>query len=243
MLSRFFVENLAAQGYLDISYVALIVWAVALEVERPRRGAPVFLLLAAAGLLRPDAWVLSGVYWLWCAWPQRAHGRDRHARLAYLGAGGDRAAGVGRRSTRSSPATRCTRCTRPPAWPRNSDARRGSRACVASVWTYSVRIDKLPVVLGGLIGVPLAVWLAPRRVLVPLAVLVLLVFVFVAEGAAGASVIDRYLMGAGGGAARLLRGRDRRLVDARARLEAAPRVDGRRPRRWCSTARCPPRRR
>jgi hypothetical protein len=44
--------------------------------------------------------------------------------------------------------------------------------------------------------VPIAVWLAPRRVLVPLAVLVLLVFVFVAEGAAGASVIDRYLMGA-----------------------------------------------
>ncbi len=38
LLSRFFVENLAAQGYLDISYVALIVWAIALEVERPRRG-------------------------------------------------------------------------------------------------------------------------------------------------------------------------------------------------------------
>ncbi len=38
VLSRFFVENLAAQGYLDISYVALVVWATALEIERPRRG-------------------------------------------------------------------------------------------------------------------------------------------------------------------------------------------------------------
>ncbi len=67
LLSRFFVENLAAQGYLDISYLALIVWAIALEVEQ-RRGAArrCSLLLAAAGLLRPDAWVLSGVYWLWC---------------------------------------------------------------------------------------------------------------------------------------------------------------------------------
>ena len=37
------------QGYLDISYVALIVWAVVLEVERPRRGTPVFLLLAPPG--------------------------------------------------------------------------------------------------------------------------------------------------------------------------------------------------
>ena len=104
LLSRFFVENLAAQGYLDISYVALIVWAVALEVERPRRGTPVFLLLAAAGLLRPDAWVLSGVYWLWCAWPAE----QPHA-PALPGAGRDRAGRVGRAWTRSSPATRCTR--------------------------------------------------------------------------------------------------------------------------------------
>ena len=91
MLSRFFDENLAAQGYLDISYIALIVWAVVLEVEKPRRGWPVFLLLAAAGLLRPDAWVISGVYWLWCAWPKRAR---LHA-AGVPGFGGDRAGRVG----------------------------------------------------------------------------------------------------------------------------------------------------
>src|SRR5580700_10247929 len=90
MLSRFYDENLAAQGYLDLSYVALIVWAVALEVEKPRRGTIVFVLLAAAGLLRPDAWVLSGVYWLWCAWPRspaagEAPAIDNRRRLLYLG--------------------------------------------------------------------------------------------------------------------------------------------------------------
>src|SRR5271169_2664188 len=37
LLSRFFVESLATQGYLDITYLALIVWAVVLEVQRPRR--------------------------------------------------------------------------------------------------------------------------------------------------------------------------------------------------------------
>src|SRR5258707_7895547 len=79
VLSRFFVENLAAQGYLDISYIALIVWAMVLELERRRRGTPVFVLLAAAGLLRPDAWVLSGVYWLWCSWHA-----DTRTRLKYL---------------------------------------------------------------------------------------------------------------------------------------------------------------
>jgi hypothetical protein len=52
------------------------------------------------------------------------------------------------------------------------------------------------VILGALAGLPLAIWLAPRRVVTPLAGLALLVFVFLAEGAVGASVIDRYLIGA-----------------------------------------------
>jgi hypothetical protein len=192
MLSRFYDENLAAQGYLDLSYVALIVWAVALEVEKPRRGAVVFLILAAAGLLRPDAWVLSGVYWLWCAWPRETGNRTR---LRYLAL-----AAIAPLIWVFADAI----VTGNPLYSLHSTAglaqelgrTQGFSSVVTSVWTYSVRIDKLPVVLGGLIGVPIAVWLAPRRVLVPLAVLVLLVLVFLAEGAAGASVIDRYMMGA-----------------------------------------------
>jgi len=190
VLSRFFVENLTAQGYLDISYVALIVWAVALEVERPRRGAPVFLTLAAAGLLRPDAWVLSGAYWLWCSW--RA---DNRTRLRYLALAAIAPLGW---------VLVDTVVTGNPLYSLSSTAglaqelerTQGLTDVVASVWTFGVRIDKLPVILGALAGLPLAIWLAPRRVLTPLATLILLVFVFVAEGAVGASVIDRYLMGA-----------------------------------------------
>jgi hypothetical protein len=211
VLSRFFVENLAAQGYLDISYVALIVWALVLEVERPRRGTVVFLTLAAAGLLRPDAWVLSGVYWLWCVWPTR---------------GTPPATGAQPQTARGQRRTMTSRtrlrylalaAIAPVAWvlvdgivtgnplyslsstaglAQELERTQGFSTVLASVWTYGVRIDKLPVVLGGLIGVPLAVWLTPRRVGVPLFALVLLVLVYVAEGAVGASVIDRYLMGA-----------------------------------------------
>ena len=72
----------------------------------------------------------------------------------------------------------------------------GFSSVVASVWTSRGADRQAAGVLGGLVGVPIAVWLAPRRVLMPLAALSLLVFVFVAEGAVGASVIDRYLMGA-----------------------------------------------
>jgi len=202
LLSRFFIENLAAQGYLDISYVALIVWAIVLELERPRRGAPVLLTLAAAGLLRPDAWVLSGVYWLWCSWPRKLERASAPARSQALA-----------RSLRYlalaaiAPvvwAVLDAIVTGNPLYSLSATAglaaelerTQGFLSVVVSLWTYGVRIDKLPVLVGGLLGVPLAVWMAPRRALVPLATLIVLVGVYVAEGAVGASVVDRYLIGA-----------------------------------------------
>jgi hypothetical protein len=189
VLSRFFVENLAAQGYLDIAYVALIVWAVALEVERPRRGTPVLLLLAAAGLLRPDAWALSAVYWLWCS--GRADGRTRLRYLALAAVAPVAWVGVD------------TVVTGSPLYSLHSTAglaqelerTQGFVDVLGSVWTFAVRIDKLPVVIGALAGIPLAIWLAPRRVLTPLAAIVVLLGAYLVEGAAGASVIDRYLVG------------------------------------------------
>jgi hypothetical protein len=190
VLSRFFVENLAAQGYLDISYVALVVWATALEIERPRRGPAVFALLAAAGLLRPDAWLLSGVYWLWCAWPV-----DNRTRLRYLGLAAIAPVlwiGVDAWVTGN------------PLYSLHSTSglaaelgrTQGFSEVLSSTWSYAVRIDKLPVVLGSIAGALIGIWLAPRRIPVPLLVLVSLLFVFIAEGASGASVVDRYMIGA-----------------------------------------------
>jgi hypothetical protein len=190
VLSRFFVESLASQGYLDISYLALIIWALVLEVQRPRRGGTVLALLAAAGLLRPDAWVLSGLYWLWCSW--RA---DNRTRLLYLAIAA------------SAPLLWCgvdAVVTGNPLYSLKATAglaqelerTQGLSAVIASIWTFGERIDKVPLIIGALAGIPLAVWLAPRRGLMPLAALLALLGVFVAEGAAGASVIDRYFLGA-----------------------------------------------
>jgi hypothetical protein len=62
-----------------------VIWAAALEAERPRRGTPVFVLLALAGLMRPEAWLLSGLYFLWtflpATWPERV----RFGILTWLG--------------------------------------------------------------------------------------------------------------------------------------------------------------
>ncbi len=57
----------AATASVDVPAAALLMWAVALEIRRPRRGTPVLALLALAGLLRPEAWLLSAAYWLWLA--------------------------------------------------------------------------------------------------------------------------------------------------------------------------------
>jgi hypothetical protein len=252
LLSRLFDANLAAQGYLDLTYVALIVWATALEVERQRRGTQVFVLLAAAGLLRPDAWVLSGAYWLWCAWPALARDgwirarvasargvddersrvavargvddeRSRVASTPAVGRGEVERGGAGGSGERpGGPSPRrllgyvALAAVGPAVWvaldaivtgdPLYSlhstavlaaelERTQGFSSVLTATWRFAVRIDKLPVVVGGIGGVGIALWLTPRRTRVPLAVLALLLFVYVAEGAAGASVIDRYMLG------------------------------------------------
>ncbi len=68
VLSRLDFPFLAARGYIDIPYLALILWAAALEAEKPKRGGIVWVLLTLAGLLRPEAWLLAGLYGLWVAW-------------------------------------------------------------------------------------------------------------------------------------------------------------------------------
>jgi hypothetical protein len=58
----------AARAYVDVPFLALVLWAAAMEARAPRRGLAVMTVLAVAGLLRPEAWVLAGAYWLWCGW-------------------------------------------------------------------------------------------------------------------------------------------------------------------------------
>ena len=64
--SSFALLLYAVRAYVDVPFLALVLWAGAVEVGRPRRGVPVMALLALAGLLRPEAWVLIALYWLWC---------------------------------------------------------------------------------------------------------------------------------------------------------------------------------
>jgi hypothetical protein len=53
------------RAYVDLPYLLFVLGALLVETRRRRAGAPVLVLLALAGLLRPEAWVFSGLYWLY----------------------------------------------------------------------------------------------------------------------------------------------------------------------------------
>jgi len=187
LLTRFDYPFLAARGYIDIPYMALVVWAATLEARRPRRGVPVLILLSLAGMLRPEAWFLAAMYWVWVAW--KASWRDRVIFAALAASGplvwftvdflvtGDplfslhytagSAEDLGRQKSLSE---------LPSAIPQ-----------------FFENLVKLPVLAAAVAGTAIGVVVSPRRMLMPVVLLLAGVVTFVAIGVAGASVIERYL--------------------------------------------------
>jgi hypothetical protein len=69
LITRVPILSYGVRAYVDIPYLLLVLGALIVETRRSRAGAPVLALLALAGLLRPEAWVFSGLYWLYLALP------------------------------------------------------------------------------------------------------------------------------------------------------------------------------
>jgi hypothetical protein len=186
--TRFDFPFYAARGYIDIGYMALVVWAAVLEARSPRRGLPVFLLLGFAGMLRPEAWLMAALYWLWMAWPATWPDRIRYAALAAIGpavwAGTDFI-------VTGDPMYSLTYTS---GFAEELGRQKSSGDLPAAVWAFLVKLDKFPVLLGGIAGLVAAVVLVPRRMLMPLVLLTIGVGTFFLLGIAGFSVIDRYLL-------------------------------------------------
>jgi hypothetical protein len=189
LVTRFDFPFLAARGYIDIPYLAVIVWAAVIELRAPRRHPVVVLaLLAAAGLMRPEAWLLAGVYWLWlvprASWGQRA----QYAALAAIGPLVWCAVDL---AVTGNPLFSLTG-TRDLA--EELGRNKGGAAVPAALWAFLVKLAKFPVMIAGMVGVLLAVVLTPRRALMPLVLFAVGAGTFGLVGLAGLSVIDRYLL-------------------------------------------------
>ena len=187
LLTRFDYAFLTARGYIDIPYMAMVVWAAALEAQRPRRGVPVLILLALAGLLRPEAWVLAAFYWCWVAWSASWRDRFLYAALAAIGpvlwaatdfaVTGDPLFSVHYTSSSAEELGRSLPLSELPS----------------AMPEFFANLVKLPVLVAAALGLVIAVVAVPRRAAAPLALLTAGIATFVLIGIAGASAIERYL--------------------------------------------------
>jgi hypothetical protein len=213
LLTRVPVLSYGVRAYVDIPYLLLVLCALLVESRRRRAGAPVLVLLALAGLLRPEAWVFSGLYWLYLAAPWLQRGRTSSS--------------VGERSlhTREVAGSKAAR-------PRGELARLALLAAaapllwVASDWLITghplwsltntrhtaTTLDRITgignvpeyiprrigeilspaVLIGAALGGVLSLWLLPRRARLGAVVGVVAVVVFAAFATAGLPINTRY---------------------------------------------------
>jgi hypothetical protein len=186
--TRFDFPFLAARAYIDIPYLAFVIWAAALEAEHRRRGTPVLVLLACAGLLRPEAWLLAGLYFLWIAIPEPWPERLRHATLAAIAPVLWVAVDV---AVTGRPLFSLRHTS---GLAEELGRAKGVGDIPHATETFLLSLDKAPVLLAGIAGLLLVIWLVPRRLGLPLTLLAVGLGTFVLVGVAGLSVIDRYLL-------------------------------------------------
>ncbi len=175
----------AVRAYVDVPFLALVVWAGVREAEG-KRGAAGFLVLA--GLLRPEGWILAGLLWVW-RWPAADTARRvRGAGLVLL-----------------APVIWCLvdfvvtgnplhSVTATSSLAEDLGRDRGIAKVPRLFVTQLADVARPPVALAGVIGAVLAVrrmgW---RRMAIPLGMLASGIVAFTGTGVLGLSILPRYL--------------------------------------------------
>ena len=187
MLTRTDMQLLALRAMFDLPFYLMIFVAAVLELRRPRCGWPVLVVLCLAGLLRPEAWLLAGVYWLWLA---PVTPRPLLIRYALLVAAAPLIWIASDLIVTGEPLYSLT-STREVSgeFGRN----RGLFDAIVHVPEYSGGNDRIVTVGAGGLGLLLAVYILRRRAALPLALGGLGVATFLIIAAAGLSVIPRYM--------------------------------------------------
>lgn len=188
LLTRFDFAFLAARGYIDIPYMALVVWALVLELQKPRRGTIVFALLAASGLLRVEGWLLAAAYWAWMSWDASWRERLVWALWAAVGPAGWMLVDY---TVTGDPLFSIHYTS---GFAEDLGRSRSISEIPSTLPLFLRNLVKLPVLIVALFGVGMAIWLSPRRAMGPLLLFGLGLGTFLAIGAAGASIIERYLV-------------------------------------------------
>jgi hypothetical protein len=187
VLTREPVLSYGVRAYVDIPYICLLLGALLAETRRSRAGTTPLVLLAFAGLLRPEAWLFAGVYaiWLWRGGALRplhvglVIGAPLLWFLSDLAITGDPLHSLtGTRSTAES----LGRVTGLQHVPTATPRRLGE-------------ILREPVLFGAAVGGVLSLWkLRTRGILTGAAAGVLAIVAFAMLATAGLSILTRYLL-------------------------------------------------
>jgi hypothetical protein len=187
MLTRTDMQLLALRAMFDLPFYLMVFGAALLELRRPRCGWPVLVVLALAGLLRPEAWLLGGVYWLYLA---PVTPRPVLIRYALLVVAAPLIWMASDLIVTGEPLYSLT-STREVSgeFGRN----RGLIDAIGQIPEFSGGNDRVVTVGVGGLGLLLAVYILRRRAALPLALGGLGVATFLIIAAAGLSVIPRYM--------------------------------------------------
>jgi hypothetical protein len=176
------------QTLVDIPFLALLLAAATLEVERPRRGAPVLVLLALAGLLRPEAWLIALAYAAYLGYERPRPAQIRLAAAAVAGPAiwvatdllitGDPLFSL--HGTQDFAA----RLERPV----------GFGTAIETAPKYIEDLLGAPLAIGGLAGALVAIRLTPARAAIPTALVALGVASYLLLGLADLPLLSRYLL-------------------------------------------------
>jgi hypothetical protein len=187
MLTRTDIQLLALRAMFDLPFYLMVFGAALLELRRPRCGWPVLVVLALAGLLRPEAWLLAGVYWLWLA---PVTPRPLLIRYALLVAAAPVIWLASDLIVTGEPLYSLT-STREVSgeFGRN----RGLVDAITHIPDYAGGNDRIVTVGVGGLGLLLAIYILRRRAALPVALGVIGTATFLVIAAAGLSVIPRYM--------------------------------------------------
>ncbi|MEX0621049.1 MAG: hypothetical protein WD181_05650 [Solirubrobacterales bacterium] len=208
------------RAYIDIPYMVLCLAALLVETRRPRAGWPVLVLLTLAGLLRPEAWLFAGLYFLYLALnfqlePKEGPGETAPERRPGISLGRLRI------QLRQAPVDRdlilmaCLAVSGPVLWilfdlittgnPLYSFT--GTRETVETLERDTGPLDVIlygprrlgevmqwPGMVGALVGILFCLKTMPRRVTLGLVAAAVALIAFAIMGAAGLAIIPRYTM-------------------------------------------------
>jgi hypothetical protein len=202
-LTRVPVLSYGVRAYVDVPYTLLVLSALLLETRRRSgaeriSGAHVLAVLALAGLLRPEAWAFSGLYWLYLmglvphslgGGQHSAPPRDQVVRLTLLAAAAPLVWVLSDLLITGDPLWSLTNT-------RHTAATLGRATGAADVPEYIPRrigeILRPPVLLGAAVGGVLTLLWLRSRALLGAAAGVLAVLVFAIFASAGLPIDTRY---------------------------------------------------